>query len=126
MQAVLHSHFYDLDMATGVSRLRELRQAAGLSQRQLARLIKQDSSNVSFWERTGRLPRVDLVIPIAQALGVTVEELLGEPKPKRAAQPGGKLGEVFKSVARLPRRQQQKVIEMAEGFLSLHQAANGH
>jgi hypothetical protein len=43
------------------------------------------------------------------------------------AKPGGKLGQVFESVSRLPRRQQQKVIEMAEGFLSLHQAsANGH
>jgi transcriptional regulator with XRE-family HTH domain len=33
-----------------------------------------------MWERTGSLPRADLIIPIAQALGVSPEEILGEPK----------------------------------------------
>jgi transcriptional regulator with XRE-family HTH domain len=114
-------------MAKAASRLRELRERAGLSLRQLARQIGEDHSNVGFWERSGKIPRSDVLAPMAKALGVTVEELLGEPKPKRIAKPGGKLGQVFESVSRLPRRQQQKVIEMAEGFLSLHQAsANGH
>ena len=110
------------------SRLRELRERAGLSLRQLARQIGEDHSNVGFWERSGKIPRSDVLAPIAKALGVSVEELLGEPKPKRASAPGGKLGQVFQSVSRLPRRQQQKVIEMAEGFLALHQQtpANGH
>lgn len=71
------------------SALRALREKAGLSQRELARLIDERQSNVSFWERTGLLPRSDKLAPIAQALGVTVEELLGQDKPKRATAPGG-------------------------------------
>jgi transcriptional regulator with XRE-family HTH domain len=129
MQAVFSTMLHDVDMAKTASRLRQLREAAGLSQRELARLIKQDSSNVRFWETTGKTPRSDVLTPMAKALGVTVEELLGEPKPKRATTPGGKLGQVFTSVSRLPRRQQQKVIEMAEAFLSVHQrtpVTNGH
>jgi transcriptional regulator with XRE-family HTH domain len=117
MQAVFEPLFYDLSMAQAVSRLRELRQAAGLSQRQLARMIGQDSSNVSFWERTGRLPRVDLVIPIAKALGVTVEELLGQPKPSRVTTPGGRARQLFEAVSRLPRRQQDKVLDILEPFV---------
>jgi transcriptional regulator with XRE-family HTH domain len=105
--------------------LRELREAAGISQRELARQIGQDQSNVRYWENSGNLPRSDVLIPMAKILGVSVEVLLGEPKPRRAAAPGGRLGQVFEAVSKLPRRQQQKVIEMAEGFLALHKNGNG-
>lgn len=60
---------------------------------------------------------------MAKALGVTVDELLGEPKPKRVVTPGGKLGEVFDSVSKLPRRQQQKVIEFVEAFVDKKSAS---
>lgn len=118
MQAFFQTIMYAGPMAT-TSRLRKLRLTAGLSVRELARLIGESHTNVSYWERTGKLPRADLLVPMSKALGVSVEEVLGEPPPKRAAVPGGKLGLVFGEVSKLPRRQQQKVIEMAEGFLAL-------
>ncbi len=107
-------------MAKAVSHLRELRQTAGISQRELARLIGQDSSNVSFWERTGRLPRSELLAPIAKALGVTVQELLGQPRDKRVATPAGKLGSAFQQAQRLPRRQQEKLAEFVRVFIAQH------
>jgi transcriptional regulator with XRE-family HTH domain len=102
------------------SNLRRRREAAGLSVRELAKQIGESHTNVSYWERSGQIPRSDVLAPMAKALGVTVHDLLGEAQPGRAVAPGGKLGQVFEQVAKLPRRQQQKVIEMAEGFLSLH------
>ena len=108
------------------SRLRELREAAGLSVRELARQIGEQHTNVLYWEQSGNLPRSNVLLPMAKALGVTVHDLLGEPKAKRSVTPGGRLGQVFEQVAKLPRRQQQKVIEMAEGFLSLHKNATGN
>jgi len=63
---------------------------------------------------------------MAKALGITVHDLLGEPKtrprgrPRRQARPGP-----LQQVGKLPRRQQQKVIEMAEGFLALHKNTSG-
>jgi transcriptional regulator with XRE-family HTH domain len=107
------------------SNLRQLREVAGLSVRELARQISESPTNVSYWERSGQIPRSDVLLPIAKALGVTVHDLLGEPKPGRVVAPGGKLGQVFEQVGKLPRRQQQKVIEMAEGFLALHKNTNG-
>ena len=107
------------------SNLRQLREAAGLSVRELARQIGEAPTNVSYWERSGQIPRSDVLLPIAKALGVTVHDLLGGPKPERVVAPGGKLGQVFEQVAKLPRRQQQKVIEMAEGFLALHKSTTG-
>jgi transcriptional regulator with XRE-family HTH domain len=108
------------------SNLRRLRETAGLSVRELAKQIGESHTNVSYWERSGQIPRSDVLAPIAKALGVSVHELLGEPRPGRLVVPGGRLGQVFDQVTKLPRRQQQKVIEMAEGFLSLHKNATGN
>ena len=99
------------------SRLRALREASGLTLRELARQIGEQPTNLSYWERTGTLPRADLIIPIATALGVTPEEILGQNKPKRAAAPGGKVRHVFEQVQRLPRRQQDKIVEVVEALL---------
>lgn len=119
MQVLFSKKLYDDFMATTVqkSRLKQLREAAGLSIRELARCIGEDHSNVRYWETTGKLPRSNVLIPMAKALGVSVEELLGEPKRRRGNGHGGKLGEVFDSVSELPRRQQQKVIEFVEAFV---------
>jgi transcriptional regulator with XRE-family HTH domain len=125
MQELFSSGIYVSLMATK-SNLRRLREAAGLSVRELARQIGESHTNVIYWERSGQIPRSDVLAPMAKALGVTVHDLLGEPRPGRVVAPGGKLGKVFEQVAKLPRRQQQKVIEMAEGFLVLHKNANGN
>jgi len=100
------------------SRLRNLRIAAGLSIRELARQIGENHTNVSFWERTDHTPRADVLLPIAKALGVTIEELLGEPRPKRVLAPGGKMRQLFEAASKLPRSQQQKVIALLEAFVS--------
>ena len=119
MQALFSKKLYDGFMVTTIekSHLNALREAAGLSIRELARRIGEDHSNVRYWESNGKLPRSNVIIPMAKALGVTVEELLGEPKPRRSLAHGGKLGEVFDSVSKLPRRQQQKVVEFVEAFV---------
>ena len=112
-------------MSKAVSKLRKLREAAGLSLRELARQIGEQPTNVSFWERTGKLPKSEALAPIAAALGVSVQELLGEPAPKRAAAPAGKLGRVVETLSKLPRRQQDKVVEMIETILAGHHAKSG-
>lgn len=99
------------------SRLRSLREASGLSLRELARQIGEQPTNLSYWERTGNLPRADLILPIARALGVTPEEILGQDKPARAAAPSGKVRTVFEQVLKLPRRRQDKIVEVVEALL---------
>ena len=122
MQEVFLTTLYAARMAAkkNPSALRALREAAGISQRELARQIGQDQSNVRYWETTGKIPRSDVLAPIAAALGVSVQELLGQPKPKRAPAPGGKVRQVFEAVTKLPRRQQQKIVEVVEALVSQH------
>ncbi|MGH8020723.1 MAG: helix-turn-helix domain-containing protein [Opitutaceae bacterium] len=109
--------------SSGASKLRALREATGISQRELARQIDERQSNVSFWERSGVLPRSDKLAPIAAALGVTVEQLLGEDKPKRVLAPGGRLRQVFERASKLSRAQQAKVAEFVEAFVERQEKA---
>ncbi len=125
MQALFSFAAYgdSMSKATAID-LKKLREAAGLSQRGLARLINEQQSNVRYWETSGNLPRSNVLVPMAKALGVTVEELLGEARPKRVVSPGGRASQLFSAVAKLPRRQQEKILDILEPFVREHVTAN--
>ena len=101
-------------------RLKALRKAANLSQRELAILIGEIHTNVAYWETSGNLPRSDVLLPMAQALGVSVEELLGAPKLKTSGAPAGKARQLFAAVNKLPRRQQEKIFDILQPFIRDH------
>lgn len=108
-------------MKTPPSRLRLLRERTGISLRELARQIGEGHTNVVYWERSGKIPRSDLLVPIANALGVSVEEILGITKEKKIPPPAGKLRLVFEAVSKLPRNQQEKILEVINALLEQHQ-----
>jgi transcriptional regulator with XRE-family HTH domain len=62
-------------MTTG-QRITALRIEAGLSQEALAQRIGTSQAALSRWETDSREPQLQNVIPLATALGVTVESLL--------------------------------------------------
>lgn len=97
-------------------RIATLRKDAGLSQVDLARRINTSSSNVAFWEQTGTPPRGEILPALARELGVSVDELLGV-TPLKPAIAKGRLQEAFHAAAKLPRRQQQKIVEVVEALL---------
>lgn len=106
------------------ARLVELRQAAGLTQQEMAKLLGVHQSNIAFWERSDKPPRSDILPQMAQALGVSVEDLLDSersPSSKRQSGPTGKVREVFERVARLPRRQQEKIVEFVSAFVNQYE-----
>jgi transcriptional regulator with XRE-family HTH domain len=132
MQAVSASPLYDPRMAQHSDqirgkRLRSLRLAAGLSQSELAARLGVHRSNIGFWETKGIIPRSDLLAPMAEALGVTVGEIIGaDARPKRpVAAPAGRARLVFDRVSKLPRRQQQHIIRVVEDLL-VAQTAHAH
>lgn len=102
-----------------------LREAAGLTQHQLADRIKVHQTNIAFWERSDKAPRGEVLPDLATQLGVTVDELFGavpaKPKPQLAAK--GRLQKVFEAASKLPRRQQVKVAEFLEAFVE-HQKSH--
>ena len=60
--------------------IKQLREKCGMTQAELAEQIGVSSKTVSKWETAKGLPDVSLLQPLAQALGVSVIELMnGEP-----------------------------------------------
>lgn len=107
--------------------LAQLRKTAGLSQRELARLLGVRQSNIAFWEHSDKPPRSEILPPMAKILGVTVESLLMAQPLERKGGPVGKLRKIFDQVAALPRHQQDKIIEVVSVFLNqFHQSSQSH
>jgi len=125
--------FMFLDMRTGRPlkpratafgrRLAELRQKAGISQAQLGEKLELSQRAIANWEmRETTSLRPDQIARLAEVLKVSVEFLITGAEPGAREKPGpkGQLAEAFLAVSKLPRRQQQKVVEMAQGFVALH------
>lgn len=62
-------------MVTIGEKIKELREAKGLNQRELADLIGVDPSVISNWERREFDPRVFSCILLADVFGVSLDEL---------------------------------------------------
>ncbi len=98
--------------------LRSLRKKAAITLRELARQIGEAPTSVSYWERTGTLPRSDVVVRIAKVLRLSVDEVLGEAKPTKSVLSKGRVREAFEQVQSLPHREQDKILDVVEALLA--------
>ena len=102
-------------------RLYAVRQQAGLSQQQLADRLGITQRAYAHWERNPVALRADQLLSLAQALNVSVDELVGtNGSKKRGSGPTGKMKQLFEAASRLPRSQQQKLAAIIEPFISHH------
>ena len=58
-------------------KIKELRQAAGMTQVELAERVKVNQTAVSQWERGSALPSCDKLPELADALSCTIDALFG-------------------------------------------------
>jgi transcriptional regulator with XRE-family HTH domain len=102
-------------------RLAALRRQKGLSQRELAERLDTTQKTVDYCERRALNPTLDLVERVAAALEVSAAELIGDGaapmRLSKKAGPTGKVQKVFEDVSRLPRRQQEKIVEFVSAFV---------
>lgn len=59
-------------------RLKEFRLSKGITQEELAEKLNVGQNTISQWETGERIPRVPTVLKLAEVLGCSVGELLGE------------------------------------------------
>ena len=103
-------------------RLHALREAAGLSQAQVAEKLGLAQRSYSQWERRSVALRHDQLEALARALGITLAELVGAADTKqRGNGPAGKLRQVFERASQLPREQQKHVLRVVEDALTAYQ-----
>ncbi|MBL8194617.1 MAG: helix-turn-helix transcriptional regulator [Blastocatellia bacterium] len=99
-----------------------------MSQYELADLVGVRQSNINFWEHSDKPPRSEVIPRLAEVLEVSVAELLdatpAETIINNRVGPVGKVRKVFEKVGKLPRNQQEKIVEVVEVFLSQYQQQN--
>lgn len=127
---MLENRPYNMEMARKLSKprpkqgahLAALRRSAGMSQAELANAIGETQQNVAYWEQSSRPPRADVLPALSKALGVTIRALIeGEGAGKsQARRPANKVQAAFDEVASLPRRQQQKILDVVNALLEQH------
>jgi transcriptional regulator with XRE-family HTH domain len=72
-------------------RFKQLREAAGLSQSQLARAAEVPLGSLQQWEQGRRTPLLDAAARIAEALNVSLDDLAGiGPMPRPGPKAKGK------------------------------------
>jgi transcriptional regulator with XRE-family HTH domain len=108
----------DFFVALG-GRIAALRKEAGLTQAQLGEALGISQQHMASFEAGRRRVPVSALSLLGRALGVTVEDLLGDtaaPATKRRG-PAPKLQRQLERVSRLPRAQQRFVSEFLDTVL---------
>jgi transcriptional regulator with XRE-family HTH domain len=103
-------------------RMATLRQRKGLTQTQLAARMNTSQKMIDYYERRSPNPTLDVMQKIAAALEISVTELLGEEavavRKARTNGPVAKVREVFDRVSKLPRRQQEHIVNWVSAYVS--------
>ena len=112
-------------------RLQSIRKARRLTQVQLAEAAATTQHAVSYYETEAGLPPAPAVIALAQALGVTSDELLGLKTPKVAPvledPEARRQWKRFQMIATLPERDQKAVVRLIHSLVAASSSRrNGH
>jgi transcriptional regulator with XRE-family HTH domain len=104
-------------------RIAAARRRADISQRELAERLGVTQQTIATLERRTSMPRSSTLVKIAEILDVSPNELLGvEGSGGDKALARGRIHQTFKAVAKLSRRQQQKILEVVDALLAQQSA----
>ncbi len=61
-----------------MNKIKELREKAGITQMQLAEILKVSQSTIAMWETGYTMPRAGTLPKLAQVLGCSIDDLFEE------------------------------------------------
>lgn len=99
-------------------RVAAARRASGLTQTQLAEQLGIAQQTIAHYEMGRLRVAVALLPPMARALGVAVEDLMGEEAPAAKRGPAPKLQQQIERIQQLPKSQQRFVMQMLDTVLA--------
>ena len=97
------------------TRVKELREKAGLSMDQLATQLDIKKSRVNMWENNGTVPRMDILLKLANHFNVTTDYLLGNDDTENISHDNKRLSTLQRNLGKL----NEEDLEKAEGMLKL-------
>lgn len=66
-------------------KIKEFRQARGMTQQDLADAVHVTKGAVCMWERGSRVPEVPTLLALADVFGVSLDNLVGRTPPEAAS-----------------------------------------
>jgi transcriptional regulator with XRE-family HTH domain len=101
-------------------RLTDVRERAGMTQQQLAEKLGTSQRAIARWERDSVALRPDQLFVLADALGVSLDYLIGRSQERQTAAKGppGKLRLAFERAHKLPRHEQNQIVKFVEAYVS--------
>jgi transcriptional regulator with XRE-family HTH domain len=102
------------------ARVAQARKARNLTQHQLCEQLGIPQQTLANYEvGTTRFP-ASMLPTLAQILGLTLDELMGQEKPKGKRGPLPRLQQQIERIRELPKMKQQAVMEVLEMVLASH------
>src|ERR1700730_13340833 len=100
------------------AQLARLRQEAGLSQRDLAAEVGISQRMIAYYEKQTAHPPTHLLAILAEALGVSADQLLGIKEVKSNGRSrDNRLWRRFSQVEQLPQSQRKQIVQILDAFL---------
>lgn len=108
-------------------RLAQLRKTAGYTQQQIADEIGATRRQIAYYEAESEHPPSGLLINLARALNVSVDELLGLQSGRKAAKPAvsTRLERRLKLIERMPAKPKQQLLGLIDTFIAAEQNRSG-
>ena len=103
------------------ARLRELREDANLSQREIADALGISQPSYAKWERREVAVTATQLRTLAEIMGCEVADFFSEDEPRRKRGPTGRAKRTFEIVSQLPRHRQREILELVERLADIHQ-----
>ncbi|MBR6950412.1 MAG: helix-turn-helix transcriptional regulator [Oscillospiraceae bacterium] len=95
------------------TRVKELREKAGLSMDQMAKQLGVTKSRINMWENNGTVPRMNVLVELAKFFSVTTDYLLGNDEAKNLSLENARLSSLQRNLGKLS----EADLEKAEGML---------
>ena len=101
------------------TRLHAAREALGLSQAQVAKKLGVSQNTYACWERRSVALRPEQLQRVTKILNISIESLFDENgQTRRKGGPTGKARRLFDDVSQLPRKRQQRILNVVEDMLT--------
>jgi len=92
-------------------RLAKLRKTKGLTQKELGEMVGVSNRVIAYYEKESSYPPAHLIAPLAKALGINTDELLGLKETNIDFDPRNTaLWRKLKIVERLPKKDQKAIL----------------
>jgi transcriptional regulator with XRE-family HTH domain len=108
---------HNLKMGDKIS---EARRQIGMTQIEFAEILGVSQQLVTCWEKDSNYPTSEKLPEISKVLGLAVDELLGIKESRHSKKgPQSQVEKSFAKVAKLPKRQQSKILAVVDTMLTV-------